>query len=99
MVVLRVLKELYLTCHPLSRLLDVQHVRVEWKHLVFGIIRHVESVFLSSRNSGRKRDVLNLGLSPESPMVVPQMPVPVEEVDAEGWNQHLGVPSNNGNTG
>ena len=60
LVVLRVLKELHLTYHTLNRLVDVQHVRVAWKHLVLGTIRHVRSVFLSLKNNGERKDVLNL---------------------------------------
>ena len=58
-------------------------MRVAWKHLVLGTTRNVESVLLSLRNNGEKKDVLNLHSLRRALFVVPQVQVPVEEVDDE----------------
>ena len=52
-----------------------------WKHLVLGTIRNVGSVFSEFEEQRRKERRIEPALSPESPVVVPQAQVPVQEVD------------------
>ena len=81
MVVLTILKELHLTYHAFE---PARRCRACESGMEAPGIKHTKACrkrFSKFEEHRKKERRVEPGLSPGSPMVVPQMPVPVEEVD------------------